>query len=98
GRPARYRSYVSRSRSAAGIGTAGVDRAVLEARDRRVDLRLDVGGDQALEVVERREAHAVGRDVERHGATLGAAVGDASDCIGDGLGQLLLGAGDGALR
>ena len=79
---------------------ARIERSVLEAREGRVELGLDLRRDQRRVVVERRQADGLRRRrrVVGDGARLERVRGDAQDDGLDRVDELLLGARDDALR
>src|SRR5450759_3823527 len=79
-----------------GVLDARLERPSLHVGNGLVELGLDVGGDEGLEGVERRQADGVGRDVEAEGAALVGTCGDLLDRRRDGVLELLLGADHGA--
>src|SRR5262245_3226152 len=103
--PARWRrpegsvSDLDAGLPAIGSRRTGLDRAAAGPLDRGVDLRLHVGSELALRIVEGRDADAVVGGVEEGQPALGGASGDLPDLVGDRLGQVLLSAGqDAGLR
>ncbi len=80
--------------AAALLLLAGLERAVGQRRFGSVKRVSGLRGDEALEVMEGREAHVLGVDAQAQDAALVRAGRDALDGVGDVLGQLLLGADD----